>query len=92
MSENRCPSCRRELPVADGIFCPYCGAALSKEEKLSEQLRAVLDAAGKEADPVKKHRMLAEAREAFPDCLPIEEELLFLGGCTSGTGRIPPLT
>ena len=47
MSKNRCPACRRALPVNDGAFCPYCGAALSKEEKMSEQLRAVLNAAGK---------------------------------------------
>lgn len=89
MSENRCPACRRALPVNDGAFCPYCGAALSKEEKLPEQLRAVLDAAGKEADPVKKHRMLAEAREAFPDCLPVEEELLFLGRLHERDGKNP---
>lgn len=48
MSENRCPSCRRELPVADGIFCPYCGAALAKGDELPEPVRAALDAAGKE--------------------------------------------
>lgn len=89
MSENRCPACRRALPVNDGAFCPYCGAALSKEEKLPEQLRAVLEAAGKEADPVKKHRMLAEAREAFPDCLPVEEELLFLGRLHERDGKNP---
>ena len=86
MSENRCPSCRRELPVADGIFCPYCGAALSKEEKLSEQLRAVLDAAGKEADPVKKHRMLAEAREAFPE-LPAHRGRTAFSGAAARAGR-----
>ena len=57
MSENRCPSCRRELPVADGIFCPYCGAALAKGDELPEPVRAALDAAGKENDPVKKYRL-----------------------------------
>ena len=40
MSENRCPSCRRELPVADGTFCPYCGAALAKGDELPEPVRA----------------------------------------------------
>ena len=49
MSENRCPSCQRELPVADGAFCPYCGAALEKGDELPEPVRAALEAAGKKA-------------------------------------------
>ena len=89
MSENRCPSCRRELPVADGIFCPYCGAALAKGDELPEPVRAALDAAGKENDPVKKYRLLCDAREAFPNCLPIEEELLFLGRLHERDGKNP---
>ena len=40
MSENRCPACRRALPVADGTFCPYCGAALAKGDELPEPVRA----------------------------------------------------
>ena len=89
MSENRCPSCRRELPVADGTFCPYCGAALAKGDELPEPVRAALDAAGKENDPVKKYRLLCDAREAFPNCLPIEEELLFLGRLHERDGKNP---
>ena len=89
MSENRCPSCQRELPVADGAFCPYCGAALEKGDELPEPVRAALEAAGKENDPVKKHRMLTEARQAFPNCLPIEEELLFLGRLYERDGKKP---
>lgn len=89
MSENRCPSCRRELPVADGTFCPYCGAALAKGDELPEPIRAALDAAGKENDPVKKYRLLCDAREAFPNCLPIEEELLFLGRLHERDGKNP---
>ena len=89
MSENRCPSCQRELPVADGAFCPYCGAAFEKGDELPETVRAALEAAGKENDPVKKHRMLTEARQAFPTCLPIEEELLFLGRLYERDGKNP---
>lgn len=89
MSENRCPSCQRELPVADGAFCPYCGAALEKGDELPETVRAALEAAWKENDPVKKHRMLTEARQAFPNCLPIEEELLFLGRLYERDGKNP---
>ena len=90
MSENRCPSCRRELPVADGIFCPYCGAALAKGDELPEPVRAALDAAGKENDPVKKYRLLCDAREAFSDCR-WRKSCSFWDGCTSGTERIPAM-
>lgn len=89
MSENRCPSCRRELPVADGTFCPYCGAALAKGDELpgAGSRRAGRRREGKR--PGEKIRCFATAREAFPNCLPIEEELLFLGRLHERDGKNP---
>ncbi len=86
MSENRCPSCRRELPVADGTFCPYCGAALAKGDELPEPVRAALDAAGKENDPVKKHTAAVRRPGSFPE-LPAHRGRTALSGEVARAGR-----
>ena len=40
---------------------------------------ALLEKAGRQTDPVKKHELLLEAQAQFPDCLEVAQELLFLG-------------
>lgn len=81
MSENvrLCPHCRRGPTVTDAAFCPYCGGALAASAPLPEAAERALEAVKKTGDPVKKHRLLTEALTLCPDCLPLEEELLFLG-------------
>ena len=80
MQQNTaCPACGRETPVTSAAFCPYCGAPLDQSAPMDGAAQAALDKALKESDPVKKHRLLLQAREQHPDCLPIEEELLHLG-------------
>lgn len=81
MSEAKqsCPSCRRELPVPGAAFCPYCGTAIAKAEAIPAKAREALEALGKTDDPAKKYQILVSAREACPDCLAIERELLHHG-------------
>lgn len=76
----QCMMCRRELPVADARFCPYCGAALDPNQPaVPQEIRQLLSELEKQKDPVKKHAMLLEAQKQFPDSLEIAEEILFLG-------------
>ena len=75
-----CPVCHKELPAADLAFCPYCGSALHRQvEETPAEVRALLQKVEDAEDPVKKHKLLMEGREKYPDCLPIETEILFLG-------------
>ena len=77
---STCPRCHKTAQSADAAFCAYCGAPLRTEaDELSPEIRAFLKRADQEKDPAKKHRMLLDAQKAHPDCLPIEEELLYLG-------------
>lgn len=74
-----CPHCGRRT-VEGAAFCPFCGAALPKRSSaLSPEGEALLGQAGKTSDPVEKHRLLLRARALCPDCLEVEEALLFLG-------------
>ena len=76
----QCVMCRRELPVADAAFCPYCGAAVqTRRRETPEAVRKLLSELEKQKDPVKKHAMLLEAQKEYPDSLDIAEEILFLG-------------
>ncbi len=77
---THCPACCRELQVSDAAFCPYCGTALKKAQpEIPQEIRQLLSELEKQKDPVKKHRMLTEAEQRFPDSLEIAEEILFLG-------------
>lgn len=80
MMVTNCPFCHKELPVADAAFCPYCGAVLNKKEEVAlPEVRTLLDRVAETDDPVKKHNLLLEGREKFPNNLDIEREILFLG-------------
>lgn len=75
-----CPVCGRKAQLADAAFCAYCGAAMQLAAKpVSEDIQRILAQADKLTDPVKKHRLLAEAEQTHPDSLEIAETLLFLG-------------
>lgn len=77
---TQCPACCRELPVSDAAFCPYCGKALQKAQReVPQEVKKLLSEVEKQKDPVKKHKMLTEAEQRFPDSLEIAEEILFLG-------------
>jgi len=77
---TQCPVCHRDLPVSDAAFCPYCGAALAKtEQAVPEEVRKLLSEVEKQKDPVKKHQLLTEAENRYPDSLEIAQEILFLG-------------
>lgn len=84
MSENKplpvCPVCGRKAQLTDAAFCPYCGAAIQHEIRpVPQEIQKLLAQADKLTDPVKKHHLLAEAEQKYPDSLEIAEALLFLG-------------
>ena len=76
-----CPQCGKPAQLPDAAFCPYCGATMQTVPKpaVPEGAKSVLQKAAETADPRKKHKLLSEAQNAYPDCLEIAEELLFLG-------------
>ena len=76
---TQCPVCRREIAAEDAAFCLYCGAELDKRIAVSQEVQHALKEAEKQKDPVKKHQLLLQAQERFPDSLDIARELLFLG-------------
>ncbi|MBR6570154.1 MAG: hypothetical protein IKK75_06830 [Clostridia bacterium] len=76
----QCPVCRRDMPVENVAFCPYCGTALPKADKnVPEEIRRLLDDVQKQKDPVQKHQLLTAAQDQYPDSLEIAQEILFLG-------------
>jgi hypothetical protein len=82
MSEIACPHCGKPVNAEGGIkFCPFCGKPLATPpaQPVSDAERDVLQKAEATDDPVKKHRLLTEAMAAYPQSLPIAEELLYLG-------------
>ena len=84
-----CEKCGRIPDRADMRFCPYCGSALplpaSPEEgkkvgaELPEEAKKLLRKAEEAKSIPEKEKILLKAREAFPDCFPVEWELLFIG-------------
>lgn len=82
MSELQCPQCGRKLAVDSGAaFCPFCGGALKPAQQTPEhkEVAELIAQADAMADPVKKHRLLAEGQARYPDSLALAEELLYLG-------------
>lgn len=78
--KKTCARCGREIAEAAAAFCPFCGAALAREEDvLPPGAEALLAKAARQQSNKKKLQLLAEARQQYPDCLPIEEEWLFQG-------------
>lgn len=77
---STCPRCYKTIQAADAAFCAYCGAPLRVQgDDLSPELRQLLRKIDQEKDPAKKHALLLNAQQAYPDCLIVEEELLYLG-------------
>lgn len=76
-----CPRCGKTLEVAGAAFCPHCGSpvAAAQAAPVPEGALALLEKAERQADPVKKHKLLLEAQAQYPDCLEVAQELLFLG-------------
>lgn len=78
--KKTCARCGREIAEAEAAFCPFCGAALAREDGLLPPgAEALLAKAARQQSNKKKLQLLAEARQQYPDCLPIEEEWLFQG-------------
>ncbi len=73
-----CPACGKPMPVAEAAFCPFCGSTV-KQTPVNADVEAELAKARAQSAPVKKHAILTAALEKYPDSLPLEEELLFLG-------------
>ena len=89
-----CPRCGRETAVSDGLFpCESCGGLLRREPSGkafilvtaqkktpgSKEAARMVEKAEREADPVRKKRLLDEAAAAYPDALAPQEALLHLG-------------
>ena len=77
-----CPACGRAAQMAQAAFCPFCGAPMAQNAGASdtpEGAAKLLLKAEKMNDPVKKYKLLLQAREEYPNCLAVEEEILFLG-------------
>ena len=91
MSETTrtCPVCRKDQPVGDAAFCPFCGASLAVPAPVPESVKKTLEALQKTDDPVKKHKLLMAAREECPDQLDIEREILFLGRLHERNAKSP---
>ena len=73
-----CPRCGKPVEVAGAAFCPHCGSpvAASQPAPVPEGALALLEKAERQTDPVKKHKLLLEAQEQYPDCLEVAQELL----------------
>lgn len=75
-----CPRCHQTAQMADAAFCPFCGAPMQQAQPdMPQELKQLLKKIDEQADPVKKHKLLTEAQEKYPDSLEVAEELLFLG-------------
>ena len=75
-----CPRCGRTGGPQGAAFCPYCGAALPTPGLHTPSgARRLIDAAQAQTDPKKKFALLAQAQREYPDCLAVEEALLYLG-------------
>ncbi len=76
-----CPRCGRQGAQEGAMFCPFCGAQLSKPEaaQVPAGAQALLDRAAALENNKKKLALLRRAREEYPDCLAVEEEWLFQG-------------
>ena len=76
-----CPRCGKPVEIAGAAFCPHCGApvAVAQAAPVPQGALALLEKAEHQTDPVKKHKLLLEAQEQYPDCLEVAQELLFLG-------------
>lgn len=81
MEQKQCPRCGKPIEQGDARFCPYCGAEMAATEPapVPPEAQQLLDRAQLETDPKKKYDLLKRAQAQFPDCLPVAEELLFLG-------------
>lgn len=77
---TQCPVCRREVAFDGAVFCPYCAAALDREQReVPEEVQALVKRVQECKDPVQKHRLLTEALQKYPDSLDLAQEQLFLG-------------
>lgn len=75
-----CPRCHKDIPTADALFCPFCGAAISQPVPTTpEEVKKLLRKADETQDPKKKYAILSEAEKQYPDSLDVAEALLFLG-------------
>ncbi len=76
--EKTCTRCGRSIPQAEAAYCPFCGAPLAAPAAaLPQGAEALLAKAARQQNNKKKLQLLREAREQYPDCLPVEEEWLF---------------
>ena len=88
---RKCGQCGKTAEREDMLFCPYCGAKLSSdgpagaagsgqaEGDIPAEARKWLEKAAREQVVPKRKAILLKAREKYPDCFPIEWELLFTG-------------
>lgn len=74
-----CPRCGRQA-VAGAAYCPFCGTPLPRQAgSLPPEGQKLFARAMEASDPREKHRLLLETRALCPNCLEVEEALLFLG-------------
>ncbi len=76
-----CPHCGREIREMGAAFCPFCGGVLSDGQAAETPAGALvlLDQMARQRSNKKKLALLYKAREQYPDCLAVEEEVLFQG-------------
>lgn len=89
-----CPHCGKNLDALTGAaFCPFCGGAVEpilEKAGTAPEPREVQDLVSRVenmADVKKKHQLLVEAQEKYPDSLAIAQELLFMGRLHERGGR-----
>ena len=76
-----CPRCGKTAQAAEAAFCAFCGAPMKSVSAtpVPAEAQKLLDKAQKTNDPKKKFKLLTQAMEQHPDCLPVAEALLMLG-------------
>lgn len=76
-----CRQCGKEIPNAEMLFCPYCGAKLGAEpeKKASPEAEEWLRRALAVTSLPERKKILEQARAACPDEPAIEWEWLFIG-------------
>lgn len=76
-----CPRCKKQLDVESAAFCPFCGATLSAppERTADPGVEKWLRKAAEVTAMPEKRKILLQAQAEYPDCFPIEWELLFIG-------------
>ena len=74
-----CIRCGRQFEGEGMRFCPFCGAEQREEKPEHPDAAKWVEKALAVKNLKEREKVLLQAREACPDCLSIEWELLFIG-------------